>query len=81
MEKVGRNALCLCGSGQKHKLCCLDVKVIFSPPLEPDMLYGDFDVDISAFEALSHLDKKTLSDWVNVSDSIQKINNIFQGVC
>lgn len=37
MNKMGRNDLCLCGSGQKYKRCCL--KTVYTPPQPTDLLW------------------------------------------
>ena len=48
MKKTGRNAPCPCGSGKKHKLCCLKQEKEephVPPPLRPVMFEDDIDRD------------------------------------
>ena len=42
-KKLGRNNLCYCGSGKKHKKCCIDKDVIEQENIE--IIYGDSIID------------------------------------
>ncbi|MCL2361560.1 MAG: SEC-C domain-containing protein [Defluviitaleaceae bacterium] len=78
MAKIGRNGLCLCGSGRKYKICCLNIESVLSPPFATEMFLTDIEVDKSKFDALELQGKMCVLDWINTSDSVQRIEIAFQ---